>query len=102
MAGEVMHAAKIKAAVPPLDFYKTELPGMPPPKREWGWVPGGLCPFHQDNHAGNFRIHLDTGAFCCFSCGARGADIISFVQLRHALSFPDACKAIAGAWGVRP
>jgi DNA primase len=46
-------------------------------------------------------VNLDTGAFRCFSCGARGADVITFVQLRHGLSFPDALRALSDAWGVR-
>jgi DNA primase len=94
------NAAKVKAAVSPLDFYRVELPGMPPPKSESGWVDGGLCPFHDDKHKGNFRVNLDTGAFTCFACGAKGSDIISFAQLRHALSFRDALKAVAESWGV--
>jgi len=94
-------AAAIKAAVPPLAFYRAELPRMPGPKRDHGWTDAGLCVFHDDAHKGNFRVNLDTGAFCCFACGAKGGDIITFCQLRHGLSFPDALKAIADAWGVR-
>lgn len=96
-----MDAAKIKAAVSPVDFYRAELPGMPALKREWGWTSGGLCPFHDDTHAGNFRVNLCTGGFVCFACGAKGADIIAFTQLRHALSFPDAFRTIAEHWGIR-
>ena len=94
-------AAAIKGAVPPLAFYRAELPGTPAPKRDHGWVSGGLCPFHDDAHKGNFRVNTSTGAFCCFACGAKGGDVITFTQLRHGLSFPDALKAIADAWGGR-
>ena len=96
-----MTAETVKASISPRDFYRTELPGMPAPKREHGWTDGGLCPFHDDKHRGNFRVNLDTGAFCCFACGTKGADAISFVQTRHSLSFPDALKALADTWGIR-
>jgi len=74
----------------------------PEPKRAGGWTDAGLCLFHADAHKGNFRVNLDTGAFTCFACGAKGADIIAFTQLRHGLNFPDALKAIADTWGIRP
>jgi DNA primase len=95
-----MTAEQVKARVSPLSFYKVELPSMPVPRRDRGWVDGGLCPFHQDQHRGNFRINLDSGAYTCFSCGARGGDIVSFVQCSYALSFRDALQKIASDWGI--
>jgi len=89
----------VKALIPPADFYRAELPAMPPP-RGGGWHDGGLCVFHADNHAGSFRVNLETGAFTCFSCGAKGSDIIAFVQLRDGLSFPEALNKIANEWGI--
>jgi len=101
MTTRTLDAARLKVAVPPVDFYRAELPGMPAPKRDHGWTDAGLCVFHSDTHRGNFRVNLDTGGFCCFACGAKGSDVIAFTQLRHGLSFPDALKAIADTWGVR-
>lgn len=95
-------AARVKAAVWPISFYTRELPGMPTPRVSSGWTSGGLCPFHNDSHSGNFRIHLDSGAYHCFACGAKGADVIAFVQHRLGLSFPSAVREIADAFGVRP
>lgn len=89
----------VKAYIPPAEFYRAELPTMPPP-RGAGWRDGGLCVFHADNHAGSFRVNLDSGGFCCFSCGAKGADIIAFIQLRDGLSFPEALNKLANEWGV--
>lgn len=89
----------VKAYIPPADFYRAELPAMPPP-RGGGWRDGGLCVFHADNSAGSFRVNLDTGAFCCFSCGAKGADIIAFTQLRDGLSFPETLNKLSNEWGV--
>lgn len=92
-------ARNVKSEVPPSSFYPAELPAMPPP-RGGGWRDGGLCPFHADKQAGSFRVNLDTGAFLCFSCGAKGGDIIAFVQQRDGLSFRDAVEKIADEWGV--
>ena len=89
----------VKGYIPPAEFYRTELPTMPPP-RGGGWRDGGLCPFHADNRAGSFRVNLETGAFICFSCGAKGADIIAFTQLRDGLSFPEALRKLSEDWGV--
>ncbi len=89
----------VKTSIPPTDFFRAELPSMPPP-RGGGWRDGGLCPFHADNHAGSFRVNVDTGSFRCFSCGAKGADIIAFLQLRNGLSFADALRQLSDEWGV--
>lgn len=89
----------IKASISPADFYRTELPAMPP-LRGGGWRDGGLCAFHDDKHAGSFRVNLDTGAFVCFACGTKGGDIIAFIQQRDGLSFTDAMQKIADNWGV--
>ncbi len=90
----------MKAAIPPAKFYGLEGEGMPTPKRETGWSDGGLCPFHNDRHRGNFRVNLDTGAFTCFACGAKGPDVIAFLRMRDGLTFPDALDALSDAWGV--
>ncbi|QSA97730.1 hypothetical protein JWZ97_02540 [Methylococcus sp. EFPC2] len=94
-------AATIKAGVNPRSFYKAELPEMKEPRRmAGGWVDGGLCPFHADGRAGSFRVHLETGAFCCFACGAKGGDIVAFVQQREGLSFHDALAKLTDDWEV--
>lgn len=90
----------LKTAVPPTDFYRGELPGAPAWKRGAVWVSGGLCPFHADQHAGSFRVNLDTGAFRCFACGASGADILAFIMQRDGLSFPETLAKLAREWGV--
>ena len=97
-------AANIRANIDPREFYRHELRAMPRDGRlsGSGWTDGGLCPFHNDRHKGNFRINLDSGAFVCFACGAKGQDVIAFVQERDGLTFLDALSTLADAWGVRP
>lgn len=31
-----------------------------------------LCPFHEDQRLGNFRVNMKTGFFMCWACGAAG------------------------------
>ncbi len=94
-----LNAGNIKNSIPPADFFRAELPAMPSP-RGGGWRDGGLCCFHDDKTAGSFRVNLDTGVFTCFSCGAKGGDIIAFIQLRDGLSFSDALHSLAKEWGI--
>lgn len=95
-------AAAVRRAIDAREFYRHALQAMPTPRAGAdGWTNGGLCPFHRDEHAGSFRVNLNTGAFKCFSCGAAGGDLIAFVQVRHALSFRDALSVLADTWGVR-
>ena len=89
----------IKAAIPPAEFYPHDLPDMRPTNKS-GWQDGGLCPFHNDTKAGSFRVNLDTGGYYCFSCGAKGGDIVAFTMQRDGLTFPDALKQLAEEWRV--
>jgi hypothetical protein len=41
-----------------------------------GWAVG-LCPFH-DDHNPSLAVHLESGAFKCFSCGASGGNVTAF------------------------
>ena len=89
-----LSADVLKAALPASAYYPRVLPTMPD-RRHAGWVDGGLCPFHDDHRRGNFRINLDSGAFCCFSCGAKGGDILAFHQRRHGLDFQETVRDLA-------
>ena len=90
-------AKTVKQSISPVDFYSHELPGMPAPKRA-RWNNAGLCPFHDDHRPNSFFVNVDTGTFKCFSCGAGGGDIISFVRFRHGLSFGEALRKLADEW----
>jgi hypothetical protein len=87
----------LKAAVTAAAYYPSQLPAMPPARRR-GWVDGGLCPFHDDRKTGNFRVNIDTGAFCCFSCGERGGDIIAFHRKLYGMDFPGALEDLANSY----
>jgi hypothetical protein len=59
-----------------------------------------LCPFHPDTNP-SLRVRIETGAFRCMACGARGGDVLAFHMQRYELRFIDAAKAL-GAWEVSP
>jgi DNA primase len=84
-----MNVSDLKQRVSPQLFFEREL-GSFDRAASRDWVIGGLCPFHSDNRPGSFRVNQRTGAFKCFSCGTGGGDVISFLQLRYNLSFPQA------------
>jgi len=84
----------IKDSIDPAEFFRRENGTMPPPKRR-GWVDGGLCPFHADQRAGSYKIHTESGAFHCFSCGTSGGDLIDYLMQRDGLNFLEAVKKLA-------
>lgn len=86
-----MDIKKIKESINPRRFYEQEL-GIRSSKT--GWCDGGICPFHADQKAGSFKVNLETGAFKCFSCHARGSDIIAFGQKVWGVDFLDAIKIL--------
>ena len=55
-----------------------------------------VCPFHDDTRP-SLRVRLDTGAFRCMACGAKGGDVLAFHMQRHGLTFIEGAKAL-GAW----
>lgn len=55
-----------------------------------------LCCFH-DDHNPSLRVNVESGAFRCMACGAKGGDILAFHQTRHGLSFKQAARDL-GTW----
>ena len=55
-----------------------------------------LCPFH-DDHRPSLRVNVDTGAFRCMACGAKGGDVLAFHRQRYGLTFKEAAQGL-GAW----
>ncbi len=65
-----------------------------------GWA-AASCPFHKSKSKRSFWVHLDSGAFNCFGCGAHGGDLIDFVRQRDSVSFTTAAQSL-GAWDSAP
>lgn len=86
----------IKQSISPQDFYQHEFPDNIFKKH--GWNDGGLCPFHDDNQTGSFRINTQSGGFTCFSCGAKGGDIVSYTMQIYGLDFVDALQKLDSDW----
>lgn len=92
-------AERIKEQIDPIDFYQFEGQEVSTRGRS-DWKVGGLCPFHADRYAGSFYIHEISGAFHCFSCEAKGSDIIAFVQKKYDLDFQEAINKLIQEWRV--
>lgn len=93
-----LNAKYIKRLLNPFDFYRHELPNASLKKPSWN--DGGLCPFHDDNKPGSFRVNLVTGAYKCFACGMAGGDVVAFVMALYGLKFADALAKLADDWGL--
>ena len=88
----------LKGNIPPERYYAERLHGSFGKPTGNGWHSwNGLCPFHDDTRPGSLVVNKQSGAFRCFSCGARGGDIIDFHMLRHRLGFADAFNELKGA-----
>ena len=78
----------------PLGFYEHELGKLSRPSRGWA---RGNCPFHRGQNSTSFCVNIVSGGFHCFSCGAKGGDIVAFLMLRDGLGFKTAARLL-GAW----
>lgn len=79
----------------PLDYFEREgvrLTGH-------GRWRSALCPFHDDRHP-SLRVNVETGAFRCMACGAKGGDVLAYHRARYGLSFMQAVRDL-GAWAPR-
>ena len=78
----------LKMRLSPARYFELSLEGQigKPTGQDWyHW--NGLCPFHEDRRPGSFVVNKASGAFRCFSCGAKGGDIIAFHMLRQGKTF---------------
>lgn len=92
-----------RAALPPArSFYEREMGELRRPDRK-GWArPKSGCPFHNSESKSSFFVNVDNGGFYCFSCGAKGGDVLAFVRQRYSLSFPEALKHFHIETSYRP
>jgi hypothetical protein len=75
---------------PPRSFYQRELVKLSRSSR--GWAKARCC-FHDDRNP-SLSVNLSTSGFLCFSCGARGGDLIDFVRLRDGVGFLAAARSL--------
>jgi hypothetical protein len=91
-----------RAALPvPRVFYESELGELRRPSRGWACPKAG-CPFHASKSKTSFRLHLESGAFRCFGCGAKGGDVLSFARLRYHMDFRQAAGYVGAFIEVTP
>lgn len=91
-----------RAALPvPRIFYERELGELRRPSRGWASPKAG-CPFHVSKSKTSFRLNLESGAFRCFGCGAKGGDVLSFARLRYHLDFRQAAGYVGALLEVTP
>lgn len=95
-----LDAEQIKNYIHPYDFYLREQNISRLGSSTKQWVVAGLCPFHEDSTPGSFKANLENGAFVCFSCGAKGGDIISFSQKKYKIGFRQALEQLGYEWRV--
>jgi hypothetical protein len=76
----------------PFHYYRHEFPTF---SMCGEWVQVHCC-FHKDTKP-SLSIHLVSGGFHCFACGAKGGDVIAFHCRRYAVSFLEAVSFL-GAW----
>lgn len=58
------------------------------------------CEFH-DDHSPSMRVNVETGGWCCMSCGASGGDAVAYLMARTGGDFVNCAKAL-GAWRGGP
>jgi DNA primase catalytic core len=58
----------------------------------------GLCPFHNEKSP-SLIVSPNRQSFKCFGCG-KGGDVVSFVQERDGLTFPEAAKKVGARYGI--
>ncbi len=102
------HANPTRGRIRPAFAFKRDR--LPEPAEYYPWqglkLTGGgawksaVCPFHNDTKP-SLRVRIETGAFRCMVCGARGGDVLAFHMLRHRLGFIEAARAL-GAWEELP
>src|SRR4051794_32783777 len=92
-----MTTSRFDAALlpPPRTFYAGEF-GRALGRERRGWAQTKCC-FHEGKSKTSLSVNLVEGHFHCFSCGAKGGDLVSFLMQREQLTFKQAAQSL-GAW----
>ena len=66
----------------------------------------GICPFHNDQHDGNFIVRPSTipearggNTYRCFVCDAKGGPVQFLMNAEH-MTFPDAIRWLGKKYGI--
>jgi hypothetical protein len=78
------------------DFYRKALGSFKTRRNRKDWVSAD-CPFHPSESHRSFSVNLNSGAFHCWGCDARGGDILDFVRRRDGSDFKSAARQL-GCW----
>jgi DNA primase len=85
-----------RSALPvPRHFYEPECGKLSRTSRGWA---RSRCPLHGGDNPSSFSVNIHTGGFYCHACGAKGGDVVAFMEQRYKLSFKEAAEKL-GAWG---
>jgi len=90
----------VKQRIDPFAFYVREQDLAGQDRPNGCWMVAGLCPFHTDRFEGSFHVNLVSGGFNCFSCHAKGGDVISYTRQKYQLGFKPALSKLVSEWGV--
>jgi DNA primase len=88
-----LSSKELTERISPGRFYSDEGIEIPASKKS-GWTIAGICPFHAHRKKGPFHINLDTGAYKCFSCKARGGNITNFYMNKYGVEFREALEKL--------
>lgn len=62
---------------------------------------GGLCPFHEDRHVGNFSVYPTKNVYTCFACGAKGGPVTFLMEYPGTrYSYRDALLWLGRKYGI--
>jgi DNA primase len=86
----------MRLEIDPRQFYEYELGVKFTSGKDW--QAAGKCPFHDDAHAGSFRVSLSSGAFFCHACKASGASVVDFTKLYYGASYKEAIQRLRREW----
>lgn len=76
----------------PKNYYDHEFPEIKHKKLISEWINVRCC-FHNDTQP-SLGIHLVSGGFYCFACGAKGGDVLAFHRMRYKLNFVEAVNRL--------
>ena len=91
----------IKQHIDPIWYFENRIVqfNLRPKRSSDGWITTGLCPFHADRRPGSLSLNLETGSFRCWSCGAKGGDIIEFEKKLRNAPFAETIRALSIEFG---